>query len=395
MNRINYKALVLLAAVLIAALLVGGKFVYGLFFITFFLILLCYIMGRSIYKNLINIVWKGTNKVEVGDRISISTDLYNSGLFPAPYLKVNVNLPQKLTGEEPRTHIYSIMSGAKKNIGKEIMCRHRGVYKVGHMEVEFSDILGIFGWKKVFDDEVFIFVYPRVIPLKAFNIPVRQPYGTVTVSQNAYEDFASTKDIRKYMTGDSLKKMHWKVTAHKGDFYVRNVELNASADLNIFFDLHAASYTDEYADDLEEKGAECAVSIIRYALTGSMSVNFTAKADKAVSVSGKDINSFREFMDIITKTSRNGDVPVWDLVKREARKLDWDATVVVITPYLKELPVDAIHTLESTGVDLVLIYICRDRNEEHEEIDRLKMSGIRVFIVGIQDDIRQVLGGIA
>jgi uncharacterized protein (DUF58 family) len=320
-------------------------------------------------------------------------DLYNSGLLPVPYFKVDTNLPRKLTGEEKRPYVYSVMPATKKNMEKELICRHKGVYKIGHTEVEFSDIFDIFTWKKVFDEDIFLFVYPKVVPLDAFSIPVKQPYGTVTVSQNAYEDFASTKDIRKYAIGDSLKKMHWKISAHKRDFFVRNVELNASANLNVFLDLYAGSYEGEKADELEEKGAECAVSIIRYALTNSMAVNFTAKTENSINLSGKGIGSFREFMDIITETTRTGDVPVWELVKRKVRKLDWDATVVIITPNIDVMPVDTIHAMEATGVDLVLIYICEDRNIENENVSKLKLSGIRVFVVGVEDDIRQVLGG--
>lgn len=392
MAKMNRKALALILILLIMALLIGGLFAYGLLFIVFFLVLTSYLAGRSIYQNLVNLTWEISYKAVTGDRINLKTDFYNAGLVPIPYLKVNASLPKRLAGEKQRQRIYSIMPEMIITMSRDFLCKHKGVYKTGIIETEFEDILGIFKWKKVFNDGRYLFVYPKVHLLKYLDIPMRQQFGTVAVRQNAYEDYASTRDIRKYALGDSFKKMHWKVTAHRGDFYVRNVEINATAYLNVFLDLYDYGFDEEIAFDIEEKGAECAASIIRYALSQSMSVSFTAKGDELVTVSAKKADQFSRFLDVISKSASKGDMPIADLIIKEARKLDWDATAVVITPCLdKAIP--AFISLKTSGIEFVIVYLCVDSNNPDQNIELLRHNDFKVFVVGLQDDIRQVLGG--
>lgn len=392
MVRMNKKALVLILLLFIAALLIGGKYTYGLFFIGFFLVLTSYLSGRSINKNLVNLTWEISFRAVTGDSMSLKTDFYNAGFIPIPYLKVNASLPLRLTGEEQKQRIYSVMPEMIVSLSRNFNCMHKGVYKVGEIETEFEDILGIFRWRKIFNDERYLIVYPKVHLLRYFDIPMRQQFGTAAVKHNAYEDFASTKDIRKYNIGDSLKKMHWKVTAHRGDFFVRNVELNASVDLNVFLDLYDYGFPEETAFDLEEKAAECTVSIIRYALSNSMSVNFTAKGDEMVNLSAKRVDRFNQFLDVISLLSSKGDIPIADLVRKEARKLDWDATIVVVTPCIDQVAA-AFLPLKNTGLEFVVVYICKDSTMRNENIELLKNNDFKVFSVGLEDDIRQVLGG--
>ncbi len=393
MAKMNYKALALIMVLFAMALFVGGKFIYGLFVIVFLLVLTSYMTGRSTHKNLVNLIWKNSGKAVTGDRVNLNMDLYNAGYMPIPYLKVTANLPKKLVGEEQKQRIYSLMPGIKATLYRDFICKHKGVYKIGYVEAEFGDILGILRWKKVFDEEIYLVVYPKFHLLKHLDIPLRQQFGTVSVKHNAYEDHASTRDIRKYNIGDSFKKMHWKVTAHRGDFFVRNVELNASADLNVFLDLYDYGFEEEIAFDLEEKGAECTASIIRYALFHSMSVNFIAKGDMSVTLNAKRVDRFDLFLDALSRVTAKGDTPIADLVRREARKLDWDATVVVITPHMDKASAETYLSLKASGIEFVVVYLRKDKEESSEIIESLRHNDFKIFVVDMEDDIRQVLGG--
>ncbi len=392
MAKMNKKAIALILILSVMALFVGGLFAYGLLFICLFLVITSYVAGRSIYGNLVNLTWETSCKAVTGDRIKLKTDFYNAGMVPIPYIKVNASLPKRLAGEEQRQRIYSIMPEMIITISRDFVCKHKGVYRTGVIETEFEDVLGIFKWKKVFKDDRYLFVYPKVHLLRYLDIPMRQQFGTVAVRQSAYEDHSSTRDIRKYAIGDSFKKIHWKVTAHRGDFFVRNVEINAAAQLNIFWDLYDHGFNEETAFDIEEKGAECAASIIRYALAQSMPVSFTAKGEELVTVSAKRVDRFELFLDIISKATSKGDMPIEELVVKEARKLEWDATVVVITPYLtKAIP--SFISLKASGIEFVIVYLCKDSSILNKDIELLRQNEFKVFVVGLKDDIRQVLGG--
>lgn len=392
MAEINKKALALILLIFIAAIFAGGTFMYGVLLTVFFLVIISYFSGRSIYNNLVNLTWEISSKAVRGDRVSLKTDFYNAGIIPIPYLKVIASLPKRLAGEEQKQRVYSIMPEMITTMSRDFECKHKGVYKIGVIETVFEDTFGIFKWKKVFYDDRYLVVYPRVHLLKHIDIPLRQQFGTSAVKYAAYEDCTGTKDIRKYILGDSFKKIHWKVTAHRGDFYVKNVEFNASADLNVFLDLYDYGFDEEFAYDLEEKGAECAASVIRYALANSMSVNFIAKGEEPVNLSAKRADRFSMFLDAISKLSSKGDIPIADLVRKEARKLDWETTAVVITPCIEKCA-PVFLSLKASGIELVIIYLCRDRGNRAKDVETIKNSGINVFVIALEDDIKQVLGG--
>jgi|GEM_PF-801296 len=392
MVSVNRRPMVLLAVLMVLAVFTGGIFAYYLLCVCLFLILLAYISGKKIHENLVNLTWETSHKAVTGDQVSLKTDIYNSGLVPIPYLKVNAGLSQKLVGEEQRQKIYSILAERVVKVSRDFTCKHKGIYKISLIETEFEDVLGIFKWEKTFDGSRYLCVHPRVYDLKYLDIPLKQQFGTTAVRQNAFEDYASTKDIRKYIMGDSFKRIHWKVTAHRGDFYVRNAEINASASLNIFLDLYDYGFKGEAGYDLEEKGAECAASIMKYALSRSMSVNFIARGEEQMTFSAKKADRFNGFLDMLSKSSANGDMPLEDLLIKEIRKLTWDATVIVITPCI-EKTYPAFLSLRNSGVEFVIIYLCLDRDSAEHSTRLLRQNGFRLFTVGLQDDIRQVLGG--
>jgi uncharacterized protein (DUF58 family) len=393
MIKVNKLPFVLLAILIVTALFVGGVFIYSLVTALLSIILLSYFSGRSVYKNIINILWKNNDKVQVGDKVKVELEFYNSGIFPIPYLKVKTNFSKRLTGEQEQDLVYSIMPASKTFITKEFMCKNKGIYQIGYAEVEFGDAMGIFKWKKIFKTDVSLYVYPKVHNLKSLMVPFRQNFGTVSVNHSAYEDFASVRDIRKYATGDNFKKIHWKITAHKGEFYVKNLELNATADINVFWDLNSKNYVDEYADDIEELGAECAVSIIRYALNSNMSVSLYAKEHHFVRLSGTGIARYPEFLDQITKSQVSGDMLVWDLVKREAQKLNLGATAIVITPRIDDIALEVLMGFKAKGIEFAVVYLCRSKDLVNNNVEALKQRGIMVNTLSLADDVRLVLGG--
>lgn len=325
--------------------------------------------------------------------VRIEQEFYNAGFFPIPYLKVKTSFPQRLTGEEERELIYSIMPASKTKIEKEFICKHKGIYNIGYTEVEFGDAMGIFKWKKIFENDVTLYVYPKLHRLERLTIPYRQNFGTVPVNHSAYEDFASVRDIRKYATGDSFKKIHWKVTAHKGEFYVKNLELNASADINIFWDLYHNNYKDESSDETEELGAECAVSIIRYALDSNMLVSLYAKEHYEIKLSGAGIARYPEFLDQVTKARVVGDAPVWELVKREGQKLNLGATAIVITPEIDDIALEVLLSFKANGIEFAVVYVCPNKELVNGNVEALRQRGIAVSTISHANDIKQVLGG--
>jgi uncharacterized protein (DUF58 family) len=393
MLKISKAPFIILGLLIFAALFVGGTFISSLLSLMLAVILLSYFSGKSVYKNIVNILWKNSDKLQVGDAVKLQLDFCNSGIFPIPYLKVRTSFTKRLTGKEEREMVYSIMPSSKAQVTEEFVCKNKGIYNIGYVEVEFGDAMGIFKWRKSFENNISLYVYPRLHRIKSLTIPFRQSFGTVAVNHSAYEDFASVRDIRKYAVGDSFKKIHWKVTAHKGEFYVKNLELNATANISVFLDLFYLNYQGEHADEIEELAAECAVSIINYALNNGMPVNLFAKDKSFIRLSGTGGEKYPEFLEQITKARVEGDTPIWELLKREAQKLNFSATAIIITPRIDDTALDVLLSFKAKGLEFAIYYICPDKTAVNANVEALKQRGIMVSTISLNDDIRLVLEG--
>lgn len=378
-------------SLLFISLLLGGVFFYSIFVFFALIVFLSYYLGKRAKENLICIVWKHHQEAQVGDAVEIELQLYNSGMIPFSHLTINTNLPKKLTGEDEEVIIDSIMSNRKFIISKKIECKHKGIYDIGNIDIHFSDVFGIFSWKKHFKEDITLSVYPKVPMLQNFDMPVRQHFGTVPAKNKAYEDFSSTKDLRKYISGDSLKRINWKVSAHRNELYVKNLELNASANVHVFLDTYYMNYMN-HIEELEEKAAECSLAILKYSLSKGMAVGLYAFIEKSISISAKGMNQYNKFLEIITRLSGTGSIPISELVKREAQKMNYDATIVVITLNVDKLFVAQMNSLKMAGIYLSVIYICVDTIESSTEFENIRALGIQAFKIGIDDDVCLRLG---
>ena len=115
-----------------------------------------------------------------------------------------------------------------------------------------------------------------------------------------------------------------------------------------------------------------------------------------MTLNAKRVDRFNLFLDAISKVTAKGDIPIADLVRREARKLDWDATVIVITPRMDKASAETYLSLKTSGIEFVVVYLCKDKEDSSESIEcieSLRHNDFKIFVVDLEDDLRQVLGG--
>lgn len=374
-------AFLILGAVFLSALFIGGTFFYNIFFFVFFILVLSYYSGKKIYKSMECLIWKVSEKVTSGADVDYSVEIYNSSIFPIPYVEINTNLPQRLTGKQEKWVVRALAPGGKTKVINQFACRHKGVYDLGLIDVIYSDPFFIFKWEKQFLCDISLTVYPRVHPIENIDIPANQLFGTISKRDSAFEDFTSIKDIRKYQSGDSFKKIHWKVTAHKGDFYVKNLDMNASTHMHLFLDLYEKNYQRDNGEDVEEKAAEWAASLINYAMSKGIGINLYAMGKEYINLSDKDAETFETYMDVLANFLPIGTISISQIIYKEAQKLNSGVTIIVITPKVDSELINMESQLKNKGFQFILFEINDDIN------DVRKIKPFSVVIDGKTDKI--------
>ncbi len=100
----------------------------------------------------------------------------------------------------------------------------RGVYRLGPLSLESSDLFGFFHVNTNIENYDYITVYPEIYPLSKFNLLTDDPFGLQKSNRRIFDDPILYSSIRDYQSGDPMKNIHWNATAKKNKLQVKNLQ---------------------------------------------------------------------------------------------------------------------------------------------------------------------------
>lgn len=375
------------------ALLIGGELPYFVFYIMLLAVAVSFFWTILNIK-MIHLSQETAKKTAyVGESVEIETLVDNKGLLPAPFVELKNEMIRPVTGKSPLSNIVSIMPLNSMSIVETLKCRYRGFYPMGPVEMTITDVLGIFSWTKRISCPGLLTVYPRIWKLQSFRINPGQTLGTMNSNKKTCEDYSSISDIRKYYPGDSFKRIHWKVSARKGMLHVKNFDMSGSAQAFLFLDMFQGGYNNIYRDDMEEKAVESAVSIIYYTLSKNINTGLFANCEKMMYIWGRDLKEFKKFIEGLVRLKSDGLTPVEELLESRRRLIPPGSSVIIITPVMCQDLIDRIVPLKEMGFDVSLVHIIMRGPEEENIKDILSKLDVRVYSIGINDDVKASLEG--
>ncbi len=116
--------------------------------------------------------------------------------------------------------------------------KRRGVYILGPTHLRCGDPLGIYTLTLNDQHASTILVTPPILSLAQLKIPTGGFSGDERHRPGFIERNISDAGLRSYVAGDSLKRIHWRASAHHDDLIVRQLETATSKDWWIFVDLN-------------------------------------------------------------------------------------------------------------------------------------------------------------
>ncbi len=139
-------------------------------------------------------------------------------------------------------------------------CRQRGLYQLGPHQLHLADPLGFFSLTIDFPQAETIVIYPRVLQLPTVVLPQGSQNSTAQRRRPLYgAQPAST--VRAYQPTDSLRHVHWPITAHRGALMVKELESEPSGTVWILLDLDQAMRRGEGEHDTLEYSIVVAASL--------------------------------------------------------------------------------------------------------------------------------------
>ncbi|MDP4181678.1 MAG: DUF58 domain-containing protein [Bacillota bacterium] len=230
-----------------------------------------------------------------------------------------------------------------------------------------------------------------------FNLKTNYISETNSILNNKFEDMTTISDIRNYAYGDSLKKIHWKLTAKSNNLMVKNFQSTTETSALIFLDLHKNPYSDDINTIVEDKVLEAAVSVIYYCTSNWIPINLVYYNNGIIDYPARSPLDFDEIYKVLSKISFIEKVGLKDLLDVSLIENINKTNVILFTSNMNFDLYDEIYKAKQSGYELSIIYISPKEltgindNDTEVILSNLFEAGIDVYPINISDDVKSKL----
>lgn len=171
-----------------------------------------------------------------GDILHEDFELRNQGRLPVIWAEFvdGSDLPHYEAGA-----VVATGPGGVYRWWKEVECSLRGIFRLGPHHLKIGEPIGLFEAEIRFERYETLLIYPRVVRLPALDL-ARGAAGGSAPRRRPLLGVLPAASVREYTYGDSMRRIHWPTSAHRGELMVKELEREPSGDVWIALDLSAA-----------------------------------------------------------------------------------------------------------------------------------------------------------
>lgn len=288
----------------------------------------------------------------------------------------------------------------------------RGAYLLGPTTLTSSDPFGLFTMRKEITSRDTLVILPMTFTIPIFPPPPGLLPGGKVIRQKTFDVTPHAAEVREYVPGDPMKRIHWPSTAHRGQFMVKEFEQDPQADIWLFLDAYrpvhlsmsepVISYKDDYLwvrrpkmslpGDTFEYAVSVAASLASYYLMDRRVVGLVCAAGKFTVVPcERGERQLNKIMETLAFLQPEGKMPLLGLVSLHAKYLPLGSGVIFITPSAHPDLFLAVEDLQHRNLRPVVVLIKSETFGGHGEtekmVDSLLSRNIPVCAIGLGDNI--------
>jgi len=178
------------------------------------------------------------DRVLEGDRVSTAYQL--SAHRGTTWLELRVLPPAGLRAEPAATvRVLRLAPGEPRRVEVSLRAERWGGYRAGGARVWAMGAVGGVWYVGAVEPFASVRVLPGVERLRALVVPARTQAAVGTRRSPIRGDGLELAEVRPYVVGDQVRRMHWRATARTGSPYVVDRHPERSADVVLFLDAFA------------------------------------------------------------------------------------------------------------------------------------------------------------
>ena len=359
-----------------------------------------------------------TTRSQVGKVVEERLVVENRSWIPKLWLEVRDH--STLPNHQASWVINSLGARRQHNRTVQTRCLQRGRFTLGPLTLSSGDPFGLFRMTRSLEEprEMPLIVYPAIVDVPAFAPLVGFLSGGDTMRRRTSYVTTDVAGVRDYVPGDGFNRIHWRSTARTGRLISKEFELDPTADVWLFLDLHRdvhiiPQWGDQPADYAQRlpwemsRGLELVPSTVEYGVTvaASLAEHFLSR-DRAVGFvaycprreiipADRGERQLTKILETLAVIRPDGRIPLAEVVAAEGRHLGRNMTAVIITPSDEEYWIAAARDLRQRGIRVIAVLIEPSSfghfRSNEQLVHELAISGVPTYLVREGDDLAQSL----
>lgn len=366
--------IILLVLSLLLGLTYGGVLFYYLFYS-----MLITLIATSVYIALINYYIKieidfKDQYLFAGDTGECITILRCDLDIPVPYIEIKSEV-FKIAFTEYTAQLVSLTAMESQWIKNNIVFHKRGIYNLGNVNLKIRDVFNVLELRKNINTKNYVKIYPRIYEMVSPNSGGKDIFRDSIDFKGSNEDQFTIKDVREYRQGDSLKKIHWKLSARYGELYVRNFENISSEQSVIFIDLNKKNNDYDIFGIYEEKVVDIAISLINMMRKKDIGtkVYVNSKQPREFNILCKE--DFDELLEYFINQESDSELDFSEYIQSNYYKIHRVNKLLAVTSQINEKVAYNIISIKNSGYSIAL-YHSVEEEKDIELAQQLKIRGI-------------------
>jgi uncharacterized protein (DUF58 family) len=213
-------------------------------------------------------------EVNIADVVHVTLTVKNTNPWPIPWVFLDERRPGTYPVKGDSARLQMFLPGQQIHMMYTVRFYKRGYHRLGPLTTESGDIFGLHRRFRVGAARDYVTVLPRVMVIGEYDIGSRKPIGEIRFAHRMYEDPTRISGVREYVPGDSLNRIHWKLTAATGNLYSKTYDPSVVTGATIALDFHEGGYQDDKGEERAELAVVTAASLANFVFSSGEQVGY-------------------------------------------------------------------------------------------------------------------------
>jgi uncharacterized protein (DUF58 family) len=301
-----------------------------------------------------------------GEETNLQIEIENRKLLPLTWLRVSDQWPlsaapidrqtlspSNLVDQGQLVNALSLKPREKVTRSYPIRFRKRGVYTVGPVDLETSDLFGLFPVDKRFAYPETLTVFPTILPLSALHLPADDPFGDRSAQRRLFEDPTQPMGVRPYQPDDDFRRVHWPATARTGSVQIKVYQPVTSHVLTVCLNVTTAdrAWLGTNQDLLEGlinvAASTCYHAFYRGYAVGLVSNGCLSHADHPFQIApGRSTNQLAALLESLSAVTAYTNASFETFLIKSLPKIPYGSTLLLVTAVMPDLLIDTLMRLK-------------------------------------------------